>query len=540
MTETGRWCGELRLRNFKTGAIIPVLMDWFRIDDKRTGEAAVMATVSRDLTAQKQAEAELRSLNNRLDQQIRSRTIALSDANFDLQRAVELQRHADARLQELQSELFHAGRLSAMGQMAGALAHELGQPLGAITNYINAARRFLTEGRDHEPELARMNMDNAAEVVLRAGRIIQRLREFVAGGQPERQPENIADLIEDAGLLALIGTAALDIDVARHIAPKLPLALVDRTQIQQVLVNLIRNAIEAMADSKRRELTLTAARSDRETIGIAVADSGQGIPDDVASRLFQPFVTTKRQNMGLGLSICRSIVEAHGGQLWHEPNTSSGTVFRLRCRQLIGMTMSSEQIVHIVDDDTDFRQSLARLLEAAGYTTTTFASGSAFLTVAPRLSEGCVLLDVQMPRMDGFAVLESFRKQGIRLPVVVMTVHGNVATAVRAMRAGAFEFVEKPFDDTPLLAMIHNALTHPGPFRHESEVAQAIEQIAALSPREHEVLAGLLAGRPNKTIAYDLNISVRTVEVHRARLMDRLGVQTFAEVIRLGVLASLR
>ena len=164
------------------------------------------------------------------------------------------QRRADARLQELQAELFHAGRLSAMGQMAGALAHELGQPLGAIANYINTARRFLTEGREHAPDLARMNMDHAAEVVLRAGRIIQRLREFVADGQPERHPENIADLIEDAGLLALIGAAALDIDVARHIAPKLPLALVDRTQIQQVLVNLIRNAIEAMADSERREL----------------------------------------------------------------------------------------------------------------------------------------------------------------------------------------------------------------------------------------------------------------------------------------------
>jgi two-component system, LuxR family, response regulator FixJ len=211
-----------------------------------------------------------------------------------------------------------------------------------------------------------------------------------------------------------------------------------------------------------------------------------------------------------------------------------------QCRQLLEMTMSSERIVHIVDDDMDFRQSLARLLEAAGYTTTTFASGSAFLTVAPQLSEGCVLLDVQMPRMDGLAVLEAFRKQGVRLPVIVMTAHGNVATAMRAMRSGAFDFVEKPFDDAPLLAMIDNALTHPGPFRHESEVAQAIERIAALSPREHEVLAGLLSGRPNKAIAYDLNISVRTVEVHRARLMERLGLHTFAEVIRLGVLASLR
>lgn len=131
-----------------------------------------MATVSRALTARKQAEAELRNLNRRLDQQITSSTNALSDANVDLQRAVSLERRADARLQELQTELFHAGRLSAMGQMAGALAHELGQPLGAIADYLNAARRFLTEGRDHEPDLARMNMGHAAEVVLRAGRNI--------------------------------------------------------------------------------------------------------------------------------------------------------------------------------------------------------------------------------------------------------------------------------------------------------------------------------------------------------------------------------
>lgn len=204
------------------------------------------------------------------------------------------------------------------------------------------------------------------------------------------------------------------------------------------------------------------------------------------------------------------------------------------------MTMSGERIVHIVDDDTDFRQSLVRLLEAAGYTTTAYSSGPAFLTVAPRLSEGCVLLDVQMPRMDGLAVLEELRKLGMHLPVIVITVHGDVATAVRAMKAGAVEFVEKPFNDASLLAMIDKALIQPGPYRHESEVAQAVERVATLSPREHQVLTGLLAGRQNKTIAYDLDISARTVEVHRARLMERLGVQSLAEAIRLGVLASLQ
>jgi two-component system, LuxR family, response regulator FixJ len=135
-----------------------------------------------------------------------------------------------------------------------------------------------------------------------------------------------------------------------------------------------------------------------------------------------------------------------------------------------------------------------------------------------------VPLDVQMPRMDGFAVLEAFHEQGILLPVIVMTVRGNVATAVRAMRAGAFDVRREPFDDAPPLAIL----------------AQAIERVAALSPREHGVLAGLLTGLPNKTIGYDLNFCVRTVEVHPARLMERLGAQTVAEVIRLRVLAGLR
>jgi C4-dicarboxylate-specific signal transduction histidine kinase len=275
-----------------------------------------------------QAEAELHSLNERLEQEVVSHTNALSEANANLQRASGLQRLADARLRELQSELLHAGRLSVMGQMAGALAHELGQPLGAIANYINTARRYLTNGDGNMLDLARLNMDDAAEAVLRAGRIIRRLREFVAGGEPERDPENLADLIEEASSLALIGSAALGVDVSQHIAPQLPLVLVDRIQIQQVIVNLIRNAIEAMANSERRELTLTASLSNVTNVEISVADSGPGVSEHVAPRLFQPFVSTKRQNMGLGLSICRSIVEEHGGQLWHESREGGGAVFR--------------------------------------------------------------------------------------------------------------------------------------------------------------------------------------------------------------------
>jgi two-component system response regulator FixJ len=202
--------------------------------------------------------------------------------------------------------------------------------------------------------------------------------------------------------------------------------------------------------------------------------------------------------------------------------------------------MTSERIVHIVDDDTDFRQSLGRLFEAAGFAITTYASGSEVLQAAPRLTAGCILLDIQMPSMSGLEVQEHLNKLGVRLPVIVMTGHGGVTTAVRAMKAGAIDFVEKPFDDVPLVAMIESALANPRQQRQDLEVARATERVNTLSPRECQVLIRLLAGNPNKVIAYDLAISVRTVEVHRARMLERLGVRTLAEAVRLGVLAGLR
>jgi two-component system response regulator FixJ len=185
----------------------------------------------------------------------------------------------------------------------------------------------------------------------------------------------------------------------------------------------------------------------------------------------------------------------------------------------------------------DFRLSLARLLEESGHTTANYASGETFLAVAA--SVGCVLLDVQMPCMPELAVLKAFRKRGMRAPVIVMCLHCGVPSVVRAMRAGASDFLVKPFDDESVLAMVEKLLMQPAPYHLNLEVAQAIERVATLSPREHQVLAGLLRGQSGKAIAFELKISVRTAEVHRARLMHRLGVRTLAETLRIGVLASL-
>jgi two-component system response regulator FixJ len=200
--------------------------------------------------------------------------------------------------------------------------------------------------------------------------------------------------------------------------------------------------------------------------------------------------------------------------------------------------MPSDRTVYIVDDDAAVRRSLQELLRSAGFIAVCFDTPFGFLDAAPRLSGGCVLLDVLMPGMDGLTLQLRLRERGIALPLVVMTGHGDVQTAVRAMKAGAMDFIEKPFDDETLLAAIEAALAGRGDDRRR-EVSDASRRLARLSPREREVLDALVAGSPNKVIAFDLGISIRTVEVHRAHMMERLGVRQFADAIRLALTARL-
>lgn len=233
----------------------------------------------------------------------------------------------EARLQELQSELLHVSRLSAMGQMAATLAHELNQPLTAVTNYCQAMRRML--GSTDQPNLPKLReaVELSAEQALRAGQIIRRLRDFVARGETEKHVENVAKMVEEASALALVGAKEHGVKVHLIVDAKPRHVVIDKIQIQQVLLNLMRNAIEAMDGSPRRELEVAAAARG-DIIEFAVIDTGPGLAPEVEAQLFQPFVTTKRHGMGIGLSICRTIVEAHGGRLWTEPTPGGGATFR--------------------------------------------------------------------------------------------------------------------------------------------------------------------------------------------------------------------
>src|SRR5215204_2502600 len=240
----------------------------------------------------------------------------------------------ETRLQELQSELVHISRLTAMGEMASTLAHELNQPLSAIANYLKGSRRLLEGASDERSAMLSNAMDKAGEQALRAGQIIRRLRDFVARGETERRIESLSKLVEEASALALVGAKDQGIRVRFQFDPTTDLVLADKVQVQQVLLNLMRNAIEAMEQSQRRELNVSTARREEDMVTISVADTGVGISEEMRSQLFQPFVTTKPHGMGVGLSISRTIVDAHGGEIWVDANPAGGTIFRFTLRTI--------------------------------------------------------------------------------------------------------------------------------------------------------------------------------------------------------------
>lgn len=203
--------------------------------------------------------------------------------------------------------------------------------------------------------------------------------------------------------------------------------------------------------------------------------------------------------------------------------------------------MPAERCVYIVDDDEAVRDSLSVLLESRTYAVKSFGSAPEFLAAAPSLPVGFLIVDIRMPEMDGLKLQQCLTRRGLSFPLIVITGHGDVPLAVRAMKAGAVDFIEKPFTSEAILNSLDMALSRlSAPLEQDPTAIAAAAKLALLSPREREVLEGLIAGLPNKTIAYDLAISPRTVEIHRARVMDKMGARSLSELVRLALAAGVR
>ena len=202
--------------------------------------------------------------------------------------------------------------------------------------------------------------------------------------------------------------------------------------------------------------------------------------------------------------------------------------------------MSHDQVVHVVDDDVAVRQSLAFLLGSAGLSVRLYDSALSFLAALPGLANGCVVTDIRMPEMDGLEMQRHLRSRGVELPVIVITGHADVPLAVEAMKAGAIDFIEKPFDGDALLVAIRTALdVQVREAQKESRTAEIMRRVDSLSDRERQVLDGLVAGKANKVIAYDLGISPRTVEIYRANVMTKMQAGSLSELVRMALMAGL-
>jgi len=286
-----------------------------RFDAMRDAEIALLAARQKDADRRTQASIFFAVLSG---------LIALGCGIWGFQ--LLLRERGTHRMREMHTELMHTQRLALMGQTASMLAHELNQPLAAASNYLAALRRLASNSGAPQAPKMEETAQKANQQIQRAGGIVKRLRSFIDKRDTERSVESPAILIDDA--VMLLGTLEEGVKLQTVVEPTVPFVLIDRIQLQQVLVNLMRNAIEAMRGSPQRELVLRVHELPNRMVEISLQDTGPGLPKEVAQRLFQPFVTSKKDGMGVGLSICHGIITDHGGRIWAEAVADGGTLFR--------------------------------------------------------------------------------------------------------------------------------------------------------------------------------------------------------------------
>ena len=438
----------------------------------------------------------------------------------------------ERQLQDLQTELARLSRLTAMGEMASTLAHEINQPLSAISNYLQGCNRLLEPVEHPNVPKIRDALAETTKQTLRAGHIIRQLREFVTRGETEKRPENISKLVEEASALALVGAKDEGVKTLFRFATHTGPVLVEKVQIQQVLLNLMRNAIDAMQDCERKELLVTTSAPENGKVTVSVADSGAGVSEEIADRLFQPFVTTKSDGMGVGLSISKRIVEAHGGEIGPSLIRAAARSFASHCNPPArGMPPMDSGIVHVVDDDDAVRQSLAFLLRSAGLAVRLYDSAPAFLANLAGVKGGLPHHRYPHARHDRARAAARAGLRACGLPTIVITGHGDVPLAVEAMKAGAVDFIEKPFDQEVILSAVQAALeqgaTGGGEEGRPSRRARSLVRARAASARRADRRTFQQDHRP------DLGISPRTVEVYRANVMAKMQAKSLSELIRM-------
>ena len=327
--------------------------------------------------------------------------------------------------------------------------------------------------------------------------------------------------------------AAKDIRIETDLEQDLPSVTLDRVQVQQVFVNLIRNGIEAMdvVVDAARTLQIRSYRDGFDAIRVEVRDGGTGFKQ--AERVFEPFFTTKQHGMGMGLAICRTIIESHGGRLWTANNLRGDRRLHASAGSKRGTMSPRDEIVFVVDDDARVREALGELLESLGWRAVTFAAAADYVASTKPDLPGCLVLDIELPDINGL----EFQKQlshDVHPPLVFITGHGDIPSSVRAIQRGAVNFLTKPVGENDLIAAVRAAIDRDRVQRSaRAELAELGRRLAALTPREREVLPLVVSGLLNKQVAAKLGISEVTIEIHRSKIMHKMQAASLADLVRI-------
>jgi FixJ family two-component response regulator/signal transduction histidine kinase len=548
---------------------------WF-LGELRAGRPVVLPALPAGLPAHAKAErehAKVTGLRSHLSIPLRARgrtTAVISFAGFRRARdwpqdlivrltiiaEVFASAWARARSEEeahhLRSRLWHADRVARVSALTAAIAHDINQPLTAILSNAQAGLANLERGAAPPGEI-RSILEAVVRDNKRAAETIRTMRAFLRQEENGRERIDLgAALHEVLGLLAAeLGRKGIRIEA--RLEPGCWVSA-DKTQIEQVALNLLLNAAQAMegCPPEERLISLHAARTGDGRVAVKVHDAGAGIKANDLQAVFKPFWTTHKDGLGLGLAICRSIVEAHGGEIRVEPNAERGVTFRFELPAEAGSAgeapgaaepamqaarpekLSAGPVVCVVDDDASVRESLLRLLAAQGWPVAAYATAKEFLERQPLAAVGCIVLDYQMPGMSGLELQQHLADFGATPPVIFLTGHGDLAAGVHAMKLGAVDFLVKPPDAAVLCEAVRKALArHAAQAARTREREDSLHRLARLSAREREVLAHVVRGRLNKQIAADLDIALQTVKQHRGRVMEKLQVRSVAELVQL-------
>jgi two-component system, LuxR family, sensor kinase FixL len=439
----------------------------------------------------------------------------------------------------LQAELAHVSRLNLVGELASSLAHELNQPLGTVELYCDTCLRMLRSGELDEPELIAA-LERASVAAHYAGDIIRHLRGFLRKDDEHRSIVDLNALIKETVRLIEADAREKGCAIRLDLAEDLPRTTVDPVHIEQVLLNLIRNAVEAMdgAGAGVRRITISTRRSDDDQLQVSVGDTGPGLSAKDFGRAFEPFYTTKPSGMGMGLAISRSIIEAQVGRLWAEHGREDGATFCFTL-PVTKIRPAQSATVFVVDDDQPYLGALVLALRSTGLAVESFMSARDFLKAYDPDRSGCLVLDVRMPEMTGLELQQTLNARGIRIPIVFITGHGDMAMSVTAFRHGAVDFLEKPFSDQALLYCVQQALARDARSRQiEGDRALVMERFTHLTPREREIMALVVSDKSAKEIAARLKISPRTVEHHREHVMAKMSAGSLHDLIIMAVICG--